>query len=392
MKYNVMYIFFKQLKIVFSTIIFLLTHLQLSAEVSSFLEHIDTSRLKLIFVGDVMGHGPQITSAEVVKNKTYDYSACFRYVKPIIEAADLAVANLEVTLPGKPPYKGYPQFRSPDTLAHFLYDAGFDLIVTANNHSNDSGKDGVLHTIDVLQNVGFYQTGTFRNQAERDYYYPLIIYKNNFKLAFLNYTYDTNGIPTTPPVVVNEIKEDQIKADIEAAKAFAPDFIIPVMHWGNEYQLNESEKQRQLAQKMLDWGASFVVGMHPHVVQPIKTYELNEKKTVVAYSLGNFISAQVQRNTEGGIMFEIELLKNDLDGVTQLGEQRYIPIYRYIHREANGKNAFMVLPISAFEDGKMQQQLAMPQAEQKKMSDFAQRMRALLNKDGAIERKVEKLP
>jgi poly-gamma-glutamate capsule biosynthesis protein CapA/YwtB (metallophosphatase superfamily) len=352
----------------------------------------DTSRINLLFVGDVMGHGPQIASAEVVKNKTYDYGPCFRYVAPIVQAADLAIANLEVTLPGRPPYKGYPQFRSPDTLAYFLYEAGFDLLVTSNNHSNDSGKDGVLHTIDVLQNAGFYQTGTFRSQAERDYYYPLIIYKGDFKLAILNYTYGTNGIPTTPPVVVNEINDAQIQADIGQAKLFQPDFIIPIMHWGDEYQLNENENQQQLAKKMLEWGADFVVGMHPHVVQPIKSYEVPQadgtsRPAVVAYSLGNFISAQVKTNTEGGLMFEIELLKDRASGKTALGAQHYIPVYRYVHRE-NGKDTFYVLPISAFEDGKMQDELNMPEAQRLKMTSFAKRMRTHLGKHAGQERKV----
>ncbi|MEL6923052.1 MAG: CapA family protein, partial [Bacteroidota bacterium] len=192
--------------------------------------------LRLLFVGDVMGHGPQIRSAEILKNKVYNYDPCFQYVKPIIQQADLAIANLEVTLPGKPPYQGYPRFRSPNDLAHALRSAGFDLLVTANNHSNDAGKAGVISTIKTVQELGFYQTGTFKNQLDRDVFYPLLVYKNGFKLAFLNYTYDTNKIPTRPPTVVNEIDEALIKADLAEAQQLKPDAIIVVMHWGNEYR------------------------------------------------------------------------------------------------------------------------------------------------------------
>ena len=100
-----------------------------------------TDTLRLIFSGDIMGHAPQIKSAETGPNQ-YDYRPCFRYVKPILERADLAIGNLELTLPGKGPYSGYPMFRSPDALAVALRDAGFDILVTANHHSNASRGPG----------------------------------------------------------------------------------------------------------------------------------------------------------------------------------------------------------------------------------------------------------
>ena len=121
-----------------------------------------------------MQHQPQIKAAEIIPNKSYDYESCFKYVSPIIKSADLAIGNLEVTLPGTPPYQGYPQFRSPDDLAKGLRFTGFDMMVTANNHSNDAGKTGVIHTIETLKNYGFYQTGTFKSQEERDLFLSLI--------------------------------------------------------------------------------------------------------------------------------------------------------------------------------------------------------------------------
>ncbi|MGB1121588.1 MAG: CapA family protein, partial [Saprospiraceae bacterium] len=203
----------------------------------------ETQTLDLIFVGDIMGHSPQIKSAYNADTKSYDYNPCFKYVKPIIEAADLAIGNLEVTLSDQGRYTGYPMFRSPDALAYALKNAGFDMLVTSNNHSNDNGAYGVTHTLDVLDNLGFYHTGTFRNQEEKEILYPLIAYKNDFRLAFLNYTYGTNGMPTVAPTVVNEIDEATIKADLEIAKKLKPDAIIVIMHWGAEYQLNESKEQ-----------------------------------------------------------------------------------------------------------------------------------------------------
>lgn len=349
-----------------------------------------TASLQLLFVGDVMGHGPQVKSAQLVKNESYNYEPCFEYVQPIIESADLAIGNLEVTLPGKPPYQGYPQFRSPDDLAKALRFAGFDMMVTSNNHSNDAGKNGVIKTIETLKDYGFYQTGTFRNAEEREWYYPLIVYKNGFKLAFLNYTYDTNGIPTRPPTIVNLIDTVQMKTDMEMARALQPDAIIVLMHWGLEYQLKESKKQNRIAEQLFEWGADYVIGSHPHVIQPIKDHSLMEGDSVIdhrlcVYSLGNFISNQNKPNTDGGLMFEMTLFKNRATGEITHGPHHYIPVWRYIEKDKKGKATFRVVPISAFEAENV---LVMPTKKWNAMLSFARKMRQHLGKYDSFERLV----
>ncbi len=371
-------------------------------------------KLKMIFVGDIMGHGPQIESAAIETNKLYDYSPCFRFLKPLLEQSDLAIGNLELTLPGKPPYTGYPTFKSPDELPLALRAAGFDLLVTANNHSNDGGLIGVQNTIKTLEKNGFYQTGTFIDSSHRAALYPLIVYKGNFKLAFLNYTYGTNGIPNHKPSVVNLIDEKAIKADIDAAKAHKPDAIITVVHWGDEYQLAENERQRALAQKMLTWGSTMVIGAHPHVVQPIKNYPLQEangstRNGLVVYSMGNFISAQTKTYTDIGLMVEIELEKKNGGQESAVSSQpsatsgqelaishqqtviskvEYIPVYRYIYRPAAGKPVYMTVPVAAFENGEMQAQQPMPEATRAAMKQSADVIRKNLTQHGAVERKV----
>lgn len=348
------------------------------------------SSLQLLFVGDIMGHGPQIRSAEVVKNESYDYEPCFDYVQAIIESADLSIGNLEVTLPGKAPYQGYPRFRSPDDLAKALRFSGFDMMVTSNNHSNDAGKLGVVHTIDVLKDYGFYQTGTFKNEEEREWYYPLVLYKNGFKLAFLNYTYDTNGLPTKAPTVVNLIDTTQMKADMEIARALKPDAIIVLMHWGLEYQLNESKKQRRLANQLFEWGADYIIGSHPHVIQPIKDHSVMDGDSLVdhrlaVYSLGNFISNQTKPNTDGGLMFEMTLFKNMQSGEVSPGPHHYIPVWRYIEKDAKGKATYRIVPISAFEGENV---LKMPANKWKAMLSFARKMRKHLGKYDSFERLI----
>lgn len=360
------------------------------AQNSSF--NANTARLNLLFVGDIMGHGPQIKSAELVKNERYDYLPCFKLVRPILDQADLAIGNLELTLPGKPPYQGYPQFRSPDELAYALRVSGFDMMVTSNNHSNDAGKIGVINTISTLKNYNFYQTGTFKNSEERELFYPLIVYKNGFKLAFLNYTYGTNGLSTKEPTIVNLIDTSLIKSDLKIAQQLNPDAIIVVMHWGLEYKLTESSEQRNLSEQIFGWGADLIVGSHPHVVQPIKQDSILQKdgsfkKVVVAYSLGNFISNQTKPNTDGGIMFEAELVKNLTTGKVSLGKNRYIPVWRYIHKDISGQSTHQVVPISAFENDESNV-LEMTEKDKKAMKNFALKTRNHLNKYDSSERYI----
>ncbi len=313
-----------------------------------------TDTLRLIFAGDIMGHSPQITSAQVVKNEKYDYEPCFRYVKPILEKAHLAIGNLELTLPGKGPYTGYPMFRSPDDLARDLKGAGFDILVTANNHSNDSRGAGVVNTLKTLDELNFLHTGTFADARDRAAQYPQMVYKNGFKIALLNYTYGTNGVPTEAPTVVNLIDKPQIAKDLAEAVARKPHYIIVVMHWGLEYQLTENAEQRDLAKFLIANGADMVIGSHPHVVQPIRMERVtmpngSEKEALVVYSLGNFISNQQQPNTDGGILFQVDLLKKKGSPEVKVGAHGMIPVWRYIHKAASGKTTFYAVPIARAE-------------------------------------------
>ncbi|MEZ5055751.1 MAG: CapA family protein [Saprospiraceae bacterium] len=343
--------------------------------------------IRLIFAGDVMGHSGQIVSAEVKTGELYDYTPCFQYVKPLVSDADLAIANLELTLPGKPPYTGYPQFKSPNELALALKDAGFDLLVTANNHSNDSYASGLINTLDVLDGYHFLHTGTFRNSDERLMYYPLLVYKNDFRIAFLNYTYGTNGIPTREPTIVNLIDVAQMEKDLAEAKSLKPDAIIVIMHWGLEYQLQQSTEQDFLTQKLFDGGADFIIGAHPHVVQPIKEVELErdgkKKKGLVVYSMGNYISSQTKTNTDGGIMVELTLEKDLSSKETILKEHTFIPIWRYIRTLENGKKEYLILTDNELE----KPGLLTPDAKLKMESYFKRLRNHLANSDG-IEKPI----
>ncbi len=264
--------------------------------------------ITLVFGGDLMGHGPQIQAAKIDSTDTYDYKPGFRYLRTALSTADFSVANLEVTLAG-PPYKGYPQFSSPDAYAYNMKELGIDLLVTANNHSQDGGKYGLTRTIRVLDSFKIDHTGTFADTSEFDKEYPYITEINGLKIAFLNYTYGTNGLIVQGPNMVNIIDTNFIKKAILKARKKGAGLIIPVMHWGNEYQRTESTQQQEWAQFLADAGCDAIIGMHPHVVQPIKTIKSKSGKMVpVAYSLGNFVSNQRERYKDGGILARLKIL------------------------------------------------------------------------------------
>ena len=256
-----------------------------------------------------MGHDSQIASAYDAKKKTYDYSPCFRLVKPYVDSVDLAIGNLELTLAG-PPYTGYPQFGSPDALGATLKDMGFDVLVTANNHCVDRGRKGLERTIMMLDSFEIAHTGTFVDSLARVNESPLIIEKNGFKLAILNYTYGTNGLPVTRPNIVNHLDTAVMRNDLMEAKQARPDAIIVFTHWGLEYQSLPAKKEKDLTEFCFKHGAQMVIGAHLHVLQPMEWRK--EKNQFVAYSLGNYISGQRKRYTDGGAMAYLELQKNQL--------------------------------------------------------------------------------
>jgi len=306
----------------------------------------DTTNVSLLFVGDVMQHDSQIAAAYDKSRHVYDYTQCFQYVKPIVQSADIAIANLEVTLAG-PPYKGYPQFSAPDALAETLKDSGFDVLVTANNHSLDRRKSGLERTIDVLDSIGMAHTGTFKDSVEKAKSYPLMMESKGIRFSLLNYTYGTNGIPVTAPNIVNLIDTIQIKNDLLKAKEQATDAIIVFMHWGSEYQDHPNRMQKDLAEFCFNHGATLVIGSHPHVLQPMDWRR--DKNQLVAYSLGNFVSGQQSRYRDGGAMLwvEFEKIKTDTLNVTRIKKAGYE--LEWVYRNMESPKKYFILPLKEFE-------------------------------------------
>lgn len=308
-----------------------------------------SGEISLLFIGDVMGHGPQITSALDKTTNTYDYNGCFKFITEEMSDADYTIANLEVTLAG-PPYTGYPQFSSPDELAVGCKNAGIDILVTANNHSCDRGGAGITRTIWVLDSLNILHTGTFKDTNDWKSNNPLIIEHNCFRLAILNYTYGTNGIPFPKPTIVNLIDKDVIAKDIALAKTKKVDKIIVVTHWGEEYQSNAGTWQITMGQYIFDQGADIIIGAHPHVLQKMvweKTRDTLGRENLVVYSLGNFVSNQRDRKKDGGAMIKLTLKKEN--GKTFIQDAGHILTWVYTPVE-DGAKKYYILPCARYEN------------------------------------------
>ncbi len=303
----------------------------------------------LYFAGDLMQHGPQVRAARTLDG-TYNYDECFAFVKEQVSTADFAIANLEVPLAGKP-YTGYPMFSAPDEYATAIRNAGFDILLTANNHAMDKHGKGVSRTIHVLDSLGIRHLGAYKSFEHRALTYPLIIEKNNIRIALLAYTYDTNGIPVTHPTIVNLIDREQILADIRSAKILSPDVIIACMHWGLEYRTLPEQSERELAEWMLSQGVDHIIGSHPHVIQPMEVITSPTDSTdrhIIAYSLGNYLSNQSPETTgkqltDGGASVTLTLKKHL--GKTRLSHCSYS--LNWVSRPAvSGNRNYRIYPVT----------------------------------------------
>ncbi len=311
----------------------------------------------LAVCGDAMSHMPVTNDAW--DGEKYDYVRVMSGAKSRVEAADYAVVNLETTFAGGPKYSGYPAFNSPDGMAQGLKDLGFDLCLTANNHSLDKGWSGLSRTLDVLDETGLAHVGTSRSQEERDA--NLVVADvGGISVAFLGYTYGTNGIPVPKdhPYCINvfntdylsglrELDRDRLAADLEQAKAADADLIAVMIHWGVEYQTKQNAYQEEVADFLFANGADIILGGHSHVPQPMELRTLEDgRQGFVCYSLGNFISSQNDEYTDTTAVLTLELTRDNETGEAQVTGYSYAPMYM-LDREARAKPRFQLLDVYA---------------------------------------------
>lgn len=282
---------------------------------------------ELVFAGDAMQHQAQLDASRNGKN-SYEYTGYFDGLPSCVAMADLAIVNLEAPV-SSPSYSGYPCFNAPPAFAQALKDAGFDIFLTANNHTLDRGARGLRATVANLDSMEVIHLGTYPDMAARQATLPLIREVNNIKIAFLNYTYGTNGINPTDGVVVDYIDRDRIKADVDSARAAGAEAIAVCIHWGDEYVLLPNKQQKNTADFLEAIGVDMIIGAHPHVIQPMELRPNRyhpEKNVFLVYSLGNFVSNMKTPDTRGGAIARVKLRRGD-DNIISVTEADYKLIF-----------------------------------------------------------------
>ena len=304
--------------------------------------------VEIVFAGDAMQHEAQNKAAKQADG-SYSFDECFAAIAPYVEEADYAVVNLETPLGGAP-YSGYPMFCAPDSYSEALKKAGFDLMLTANNHALDKRDKGAKRTLDILDELGLDHVGTYRNKADREKALPLIKDINGFKIAFLNYTYGTNGIKVQNDVVVDYIDKTKIKKDIATARANGAEVLCVCMHWGVEYVLLPNAQQKALADFLTEEGVDLIIGGHPHVIQPMEMRwsKAHNKKVFLIYSLGNLISNMTTKDTRGGALAKVKLVRDE-NGNPVVDSASYRLVFTL--QPGGGSKNFRLIPVEDYKSG-----------------------------------------
>ena len=333
-------------------------------------EHV-VSTATILSTGDLVMHIPVVNTG-LQSDGSYNFDSIFRYITDYVNAADYSVVNLETTFAGTDngfPYAGYPRFNCPDALANATKSAGFDMLLTANNHSFDTTLVGYKRTLEVVRELGLETLGTYLSADEQKWTIEEI---NGIKVGMLCYTYATGlGPKGTPRLNGNaEIGEagicnyftydnlpafySEVQGYLDEMKAAGAEATMIYMHWGVEYVLAPNEYQTAMAQKLCDLGFDVIIGGHPHVVQPVDLLQSNEDpdhKTVVLYSMGNAVSNQRMGNissistphTEDGILFSVTFSKYS-DDTVYLENVSAIPTWVNLNSN-NGSRQYNIVPL-----------------------------------------------
>ncbi|MGN0560514.1 MAG: CapA family protein [Candidatus Fimenecus sp.] len=321
--------------------------------------------LRMLSVGDNLIHdGIYEQAKKRAGGDGYDFSYCYARVKDTIASADVATINQETIVAKSYEPSGYPLFNSPQELGQTVVDTGFDVVNLANNHMLDKTSKGLAEAIDFWDATGLARTGAYKDTQDLES--VEYIEKNGLKIGLIGITQYTNGLvlPSDSPLkYILTSDEATIERKIKAAKAQC-DVVLVNVHWGSEYTTTPAQEQRNLAKKMADWGANVIIGHHPHVLQPVEWIENSDgTRTLVAYSLGNFISQQNTAARVIGGMLHYDITKDFETGKVTVSNVRFETIVTHY---VSGSHDVQIYPLSAYSDT-----LAKKQAARIKQSDFS---------------------
>ncbi|MBU0903635.1 MAG: CapA family protein [Firmicutes bacterium] len=323
---------------------------------------------KLVAIGDILLHQPVYKDAATPEG-TYDFSPMFNQVKPLLESADIAVANQETMIGGKElGLSSYPLFNSPFEIGDALKDAGIDIVTLANNHTMDKGEQAIQNALSYWNQIQMPYTGAFQSFEDREEIRMLT--KNDITFSFLAYSYGTNGmpVPEDKPYLINLIDLPLIQQDVRKAKELS-DVVVVSMHWGNEYESLPSTSQLELARELSTMGVDIIIGHHPHVLQPMDWIERPDgSKTFVMYSLGNFLSGQIGLDRRIGGIGGIEVTKTTFQGKSTitLNEPNFISTYTH---HTNNRD-FEIIPMDVLTDAHLIDHKQYTESTQHHMATF----------------------
>lgn len=312
-------------------------------------KHPPKQEISIAAIGDMLIHSQVYEDAKTETG--YDFTPMLKEVKPYLEDATITIANQETMIGGEAiGLSSYPTFNSPFEVGDALKDAGVDVVTLANNHTLDKGEKAIQRAIEHWEKIDLMYTGAYKNEEDQSKL-RILETAEGIDVAFLAYTYGTNGIPVPEgkDYLVNVINKEQMAKEIEKAKQQA-DAVILNLHFGTEYQMLPNENQKDLAQFAADQGVHAVIGHHPHVLQPVEWVEgKNGNKTFVAYSLSNFLSGQDELYRRFGGILKFTLTKSENEEI-ELHTPAFLPTFVRYMDEAD----YQVVPMKQVTDKELE--------------------------------------
>ncbi len=290
-------------------------------------------------VGDNLIHSPIFKACRTEDG--FNFDGLYTHITPYIEEADIAAINQEtIFVEDTQTFTGYPAFGTPSQVGESVADAGFNLITHATNHTYDRGYNAMLHTMNFWKQYEHITVLGIHESPEKQQEIS-VWEKDGLKIAMLNFTYGLNGyrLPKDKPYLVNLLDRGEGNADLLRRAEECADITVVFVHFGTEYTHNPTREQKRDVEFLTENGADVIIGGHPHVIQPVAEHvSENGNKSVVFYSLGNFLSNQSGTDKILGGMASVTISKEN--GETFVESYEMFPTVT--HAEGSTYTAYML--------------------------------------------------
>lgn len=326
----------------------------------------------IMLTGDLMCQTRQQLAAKT--DTTYDFRGEFYYVKDLFAKADFVIGNLEASISPTAPYMsersyvdGSPHLNCPITYLDAVRYAGYDMVVMSNNHNCDLGVRGIYDTLDRVDKFKLMHTGVYRNANECRY---IVADIDGIRVGFLSYsTYfnhkEEHLSNEGREAMLNTYSKERLSGDVEKVRAAGAEYVIVYIHWGVEYESDPGrveiipfkekstglpitirvpmDQQYELAQEIADSGVDYIIGSHPHAIQPYDVLTSSDgRKVPIIYSMGNFTSHQKKDVSKDTMILRI-VLSRGANGRIELTKEGYVPARMHV---SYGGRSYTILPLT----------------------------------------------